>query len=115
MATLSSHFLNGVDGTHAAHVGVKLVHLNGNGDRQIVFAAHSDDGGRFAHEVAAIAGDSYEMVIASGAYFKQQPLPRDKAQILEEIVIRFSMPDPLARYHIPVIMSPNSYSCWWSS
>jgi 5-hydroxyisourate hydrolase len=115
MATLSSHFLNGVDGSHAADVGVKLVHLNGNGDRQIVFAAHSDDGGRFAHEVATIAGDSYEMVIASGAYFKQQPLPRYKAQILEEIVIRFSMPDPGARYHIPVIMSPNSYSCWWSS
>jgi 5-hydroxyisourate hydrolase len=115
MAKLSSHFLSGVDGTHAAHVGVKLVHLNGNGDRPIVFAAHSDDDGRFVHEVAAIAGDSYEMVIASGAYFKQQPLPRDKAQILEEIVIRFSMPDPRARYHIPVIMSPNSYSCWWSS
>jgi 5-hydroxyisourate hydrolase len=115
MATVSSHFLNGVDGTHAAHVGVKLVHLSGDGARQIVFTAHSDDGGRFSHEVETTAGDSYELVIASGAYFQQQSLPRDKAQILEEIVIRFSMPDPVARYHIPVIMSPNSYSCWWSS
>jgi len=42
-------------------------------------------------------------------------LPRDSVQILEEIVIRFTMLDPEARYHIPVIMSPNSYSCWWSS
>ena len=55
------------------------------------------------------------MLIASGAYFEGQVLPRESVQILEEIVIRFTMLDPEARYHIPVIMSPNSYSCWWSS
>jgi 5-hydroxyisourate hydrolase len=54
------------------------------------------------------------MAIASGTYFQALKLPRTGMQIVEEIVIRFSMPDPGARYHIPVIMSPNSYSCWWS-
>jgi 5-hydroxyisourate hydrolase len=55
------------------------------------------------------------MVIASGAYFKTANLPRSGAQILDEIVVRFTTPDPDSRYHIPVIMAPNSYSCWWSA
>jgi 5-hydroxyisourate hydrolase len=115
MAVLSSHFLDGTNGTHAAAVGVTLVHIDVAEGRQTVFSAFSDDGGRFTHDVDAIAGGKYEMLIASGAYFEGQLLPRDSAQILEEIVIRFTMPDPEARYHIPVIISPNSYSCWWSS
>ena len=115
MAVLSSHFLNGTNGTHAAAVGVTLIYIDVDERRQTVFSAHSDEGGRFTHDVDAIAGGKYEMLIASGNYFEGQALPRDGAQILAEIVIRFTMPDPEARYHIPVIMSPNSYSCWWSS
>ena len=115
MAVLSSHFLDGTNGTHAAAVGVTLIYVDMVEGRQTVFSAFSDDGGRFTHDVDAIAGGKYEMLIASGAYFKGQVLPSDSIQILEEIVIRFTMPDPEARYHIPVIMSPNSYSCWWSS
>ena len=115
MAVLSSHFLNGTDGTHAAAVEVTLFRIDTNGDRHVVFSALSDHGGRFNHDVNAITDSKYEMVIASGAYFDGKTLPRDGTQILSEIVIRFTMPDPEARYHIPVIMSPNSYSCWWSS
>jgi 5-hydroxyisourate hydrolase len=55
------------------------------------------------------------MVIASGAYFRATNLPRSGAQILDEIVVRFTTPDPDSSYHIPVIMAPNSYSCWWSA
>jgi 5-hydroxyisourate hydrolase len=42
-------------------------------------------------------------------------MPKNGMHILDEIVIRFAMPDADAKYHIPIIMSPNSYSCWWSS
>ncbi|GIS11044.1 MAG: hypothetical protein CM15mP115_01950 [Alphaproteobacteria bacterium] len=55
------------------------------------------------------------MVVDSGAYFRGGAPRQDSLQICEEIVIRFRMPDPNRRYHIPIIMSPNSYSCWWSS
>jgi 5-hydroxyisourate hydrolase len=30
-------------------------------------------------------------------------------------VVRFTTPDPDSSYHIPIIMAPNSYSCWWSA
>ena len=55
----------------------------------------------------------YELVIASGAYW-QKHQTRSTPQIMEEIIIRFNMKDPDGRYHIPIILSPNSYSVWWS-
>ena len=93
MAVLSSHFLDGTNGTHAAAVGVTLVHVDVAEGRQTVFSAFSDDGGRFTHDVDAIAGGKYEMLIASGAYFKGQVLPSDSVQILEEIVILLAQND----------------------
>ena len=115
MAVLSSHFLNAVDGTHAGAVPVSLVSIGDDGERKTLFTAESDAHGRFSQKFDAVSGQAYEMVIASGPYFRQTHLPRSGAQILEEIVVRFSTPDPDGSYHIPVIMAPNSYSCWWSA
>ncbi len=115
MAVLSSHLLNGIDGTHAGEVAVTLIQIAADGERSVVFERQSDQGGRFHQDVAVVTDAIYEMLIASGAYFAGRDIPVIGRQILSEIVIRFSMPDPDARYHIPVIMSPNSYSCWWSS
>lgn len=115
MAVLTSHFLNGINGTHAAAVGVTLIHIDANGIRSELFTAQSDSGGRFSHIFDAVAGGTYEMLIDSGCYFEALALPKVGAQILKEIVIRFIIPKPDTRCHIPVIMSPNSYSCWWSN
>ncbi len=115
MATLTSHFLNGINGTHAAAVGVELIYIEANGVRNKLFETLSDDGGRFSHDFYAISNGKYEMVIASGIYFEGQSLPKIGVQILAEIVIRFSILKPDTRCHIPVIMSPHSYSCWWSN
>ena len=115
MAVLSSHLLNGVDGTHAGEVSITLTKIDTDGQRSVVFEEKSDEGGRFHRELEIVFGAAYEMVIASGAYFARRDVSSPGMQILSEIIVRFSMPDPDARYHIPVIMSPNSYSCWWSS
>ena len=38
----------------------------------------------------------------------------DKDRVVEEVVIRFKMPNKNKKYHFPIILSPNSYSIWWS-
>ena len=48
MATLTSHTLNGTDGTHADGIKVTLTNLN---SRETIFESYMDDGG------AAIARD----------------------------------------------------------
>lgn len=114
MSLVSSHTLNGVDGTHAGHIPVRLIHV---ASQKVLFETQMDDGGRLSRRIESAnvdANGQYELVFETAAYWQSRPLPRQGAQILDQIVIRFSMPDPEGQYHIPVILSPNSYSVWWS-
>ncbi len=118
MATLSTHTLNSVDGTHAAHVGVSLFRITPDGTRSTVFEAATDAGGRLTQRIAREEVDStadYELVFQTGAYFAKRALPLTGLRIQKEVVIRFCMPDPEAAYHMPLVMAPNGYSVWLSS
>ena len=118
MAVVTTHLLNAVLGTHAAGVGIGLLRIEPSGVRTVVFERESDAGGRLAETVnipKEHADAEYELVLQTGNYFIAQSLPQPTKQIVKEIVIRFSMPDPNANYHIPLMIAPNSYSVWWSS
>lgn len=118
MAIVTTHTLDGVHGTHAGDVGVALHRICGDGRRVVVFDAATDAGGRLSQTLdigAEHDGADYELVFQSGRYFAASGAPAHGMRILREVVIRFAMPDPAGRYHLPVILSPNSYSVWWSS
>jgi 5-hydroxyisourate hydrolase len=110
MATLTSHTLNGTDGSHAGAIKVKLIEVDG----QTIFEAKMDDGGRLKQEIepSKINPSSiYELTFETGQYW----LERGFEQIMDQVVLRFRMPDPEGTYHMPIIINPNSYSTWWSS
>mgnify|MGYP004008919963 FL=1 len=110
MATLSSHTLNGTDGSHAGAIKVKLIEVDG----QTIFETEIDDGGRLKQEIepSKINPSSiYELTFETGQYW----LERGFEQIMDQVVLRFRMPDPEGTYHMPIIINPNSYSTWWSS
>ena len=110
MATLTSHTLNGTDGSHAGAIKVKLIEVDG----QTIFETEIDDGGRLKHEIepSKINPSSiYELTFETGQYW----LERGFKQIMDQVVLRFRMPDPEGTYHMPIIINPNSYSTWWSS
>ena len=89
MATLSSHLLNSVNGTHASGVKV-IIHQINSSDLS------KDD-----------CNCDYEMVCKTSDYFSEK-------KIVSEIIIKFRMEDPKKKYHLPIIISPNGYSIWWS-
>ena len=63
MAVVSSHTLNGVDGTHAGHIPVRLIHV---GSQKVIFDAEMDDGGRLTQTIDPERIDqntSYELVL----------------------------------------------------
>ncbi len=118
MATLSTHTLNSVDGTHAGHVSVSLVRIAPHGARVAVFSTRTDAGGRMSERIDAARIDAaadYELVFQTGAYFATRGLALQGLRIQKEVVVRFCMPDPNATYHMPLVMAPNGYSVWLSS
>jgi len=117
MAVVTTHLLNAIVGTHAGGVGISLLRIEASGARSIVFERETDPGGRLSATVEIAQGHieaDYELVFQTGRYFDTQGLPKPVRQCVREIVIRFSMPDPVGSYHIPLMISPNSYSVWWS-
>ena len=117
MAILSSHTLNGTDGTHAGSIGIDLFRIADDGSRENILAGETDEGGRFAKELDltdASPDASYELVFTTATYWQSRGMADENHLFLKEIVIRFAMPDPDKRYHIPVILAPNTYSVWLS-
>jgi 5-hydroxyisourate hydrolase len=110
MAILTSHTLNGTDGTHAG--GIKVTFSLVGGEK--IFETKMDEGGRLNEKIGSEHIDptaTYELVFETGPYW----IERGYNQIMDQVVLRFKMPDPTTDYHMPVIISPNSYSVWWSS
>jgi 5-hydroxyisourate hydrolase len=111
MAVLTSHTLNGSDGTHADDIPVTLTNIATGGR---VFAAAMDGGGRLSQTVAPALIDpeaTYELVFDLASYWAARNI---KARV-NQVALRFTMPDPDGAYHMPVILNPNSYSMWSSS
>ncbi len=117
MATLTSHTLDSLNGTHAGGVAVELARLEPDGGRTSLLRARTDAGGRLSAEVDlgdAPADARYELVFDTGEYFAGHPAGPLASRLVREAVVRFLMPDPAGRYHIPMMLAPNSYSVWWS-
>ena len=110
MATISSHLLNSVDGTHANGIKVTIYQINSSGEKKIFFETETDEGGRILKDFELSNNDcacEYEMVCKTADYFSEK-------KIVSEIIIKFKMEDPKKKYHLPIIISPNGYSIWWS-
>ncbi|MGI9302578.1 MAG: hydroxyisourate hydrolase [Gammaproteobacteria bacterium] len=117
MATVSSHILDSIVGTHAAGIKVEFDRLSGSAGREQLFEVTADEEGRIAVPVdidPASTDAHYELVFHSADYFAAQGIAPAGRQIMNVVVVRMNMPDPGARYHIPLVLSPHSYTIWWS-
>jgi len=109
MAIVSSHILNGVDGSHAGGIKVRLTNLDTG---QVLFDAATDAGGRLKQEVASPDPTArYELVFQTAPYWEARG---DVKTRTSEVVLRFCMPEGEGTYHSPIILSPNGYSVWTS-
>jgi 5-hydroxyisourate hydrolase len=99
--SLSTHVLDTAAGRPAAGVVVELRH----GDA--VTSATTDDDGRARLLEDTPAGE-YELTFAVGDYFGERAF-------LDRVPVRFTISDPSAHYHVPLLVSPWSYSTYRGS
>jgi len=117
MATISSHVLDSVIGTHAAGIRVECYQRSSDGSSVILFDVFASAEGRVSESIDTSntgKDTEYELVFHSAAYYQSASLPDDGYQILNKVVLRIVIPEPDATYHLPIMLSPHSYSVWWS-
>ena len=110
MAKFSSHLLNGSDGTHVSNVKVKIYQIQSSKLKKLFLNTKTDGNGRINQYFNLSKKDckcDYEMICDIKRYFK-------KKKNVGEIVIKFKMVENKKNYHLPIIISPNSYTVWWS-
>lgn len=122
MATLSSHVLDSVSGWHAEGIGVECWQLNADGQRTRLFDVVANEEGRVSESVDCPADTQIELLFHAKQYFSQHKVVDSKAdaisgkrQVMDVVVVRMNIANADARYHIPVVLSPHSYTVWWSA
>ena len=57
----------------------------------------------------------YRLVFAVGDYFAAQGVALPDPPFVDEVVLDFGVADPTAHYHVPLLVSPWSYSTYRGS
>jgi 5-hydroxyisourate hydrolase len=117
MGRLSTHVLDTVHGRPAVGIGVTLFRLAKDRREPVAETTTNADGRTDAPLMAgpAFRTGAYELVFEVGAYFRSLGTATADPPFLEVVPIRFQIADPEGNYHVPLLVSPWSYSTYRGS
>jgi len=108
MNTLSTHALDATTGSPASGLEVSLTDVDG----VVLGAGRTDDDGRLTGFTdTPLPSDTYRLVFATGDWFSA----RDVATFYPEVVITFRITEGQGHFHVPLLLSPFSYSTYRGS
>lgn len=116
MGRLTTHVLDTARGVPAANMRVELYRLGG--ERKLVASAVTNSNGRTDApllEGADLTVGSYELLFAVAPYFKAAGVTQPEPPFLDQVPLRFGIADAGAHYHVPLLVSPWSYSTYRGS
>ena len=117
MGKLSTHVLDTTQGKPGAGVRVELYRLDG-GARTLVKTDTTNADGRCATpllEGDTMAAGKYELVFAAGDYFAAQGVALPEPRFVDQVTIAFGIADADQNYHVPLVVTPWSYSTYRGS
>jgi len=118
MGHLSTHVLDTMNGCPAAGMKVKLQRLHGEQVETIkeltLNADGRNDGGALLDASTMIAG-CYRLVFEVAPYFRARGIELPEPAFLDTVPIDFGIADAAGHYHVPLLVSPWSYSTYRGS
>lgn len=116
--SLTTHVLDTAHGRPAARVRIELSAIDPGGGARLLRAAITNADGRT--DAPLLAGDEmkagrYEIAFHVGAYFRDAAALPLALPFLDVVPVRFAIDDPSAHYHVPLLVSPWSYSTYRGS
>lgn len=116
MGRLTTHVLDTASGCPAAGIAVTLYRVEP--ERRQLAAAVTNADGRLDSpilEAESFASGVYELVFAAGDYFRRRDTDLPEPSFVDQVVLRFGIADATAHYHVPLLVSPWSYSTYRGS
>jgi 5-hydroxyisourate hydrolase len=121
MGRLTTHILNVAAGIPAAGMRIELRAAAASqalADMTLVSAAQTNSDGRLNApllEGAALRTGRYSLTFHVGAYFRALGHKLAEPPFLDEVIVAFGIADPRQDYHVPLLVSPWSYSTYRGS
>jgi 5-hydroxyisourate hydrolase len=115
MGRLTTHVLDTANGVPGGGIKISLFSLDGG--RELIASAVTNKDGRTDSPLldeAAFKAGPYELEFSVGEYFAAAGNQQADPPFLDDVVIRVSLADD-SHYHVPLLVSPWSYSTYRGS
>lgn len=118
MGHLSTHVLDTMHGCPAAGMKVTLQRIEGESASTLqTFTLNGDgrnDGGALLDSQTMAVG-CYRLRFSVGPYFRARGVQLPEPAFIDEVLLDFGIADAAGRYHVPLLVSPWSYSTYRGS
>ncbi len=116
MTKLTTHVLDLYSGKPGKGIKIDLFFLNGNNKEKIITVILNNDGRSDLPlvEKEKFKPGKYELIFYIGDYFKKITGSKD-LPFLDDVIIRFGISNNKESYHVPLLVSPWSYSTYRGS
>lgn len=117
MGALTTHALDTMAGRPAVNLRIDLS-LRDGADWRLLKTLHTNAQGRTDAPLLAepeMRRAEYELLFHVGEYFLALGVPQSSPAFLDKVPIRFGIGDTAAHYHVPLLVTPWSYSTYRGS
>src|SRR5512139_1493645 len=117
MGHLSTHVLDTAHGCPAAGMKVTLQRLDGERAQTIKSLLLNDDGRADGPllDAAAMAAGRYRLLFEVAPYFRARGVALPEPAFIDTVQLDFGIADAAGHYHVPLLVSPWSYSTYRGS
>jgi 5-hydroxyisourate hydrolase len=117
MGNVSTHVLDTMHGRAANGMYFELYQVTEQ-KRILLCQQHTNADGRCSK--ALLSGEEmktgvYELIFYAGEYFIAQGVQLAKPSFIDQVILRFGIADANKNYHVPLIITPWSYSTYRGS
>jgi 2-oxo-4-hydroxy-4-carboxy-5-ureidoimidazoline decarboxylase len=115
---LSTHVLDTHGGNPAEGVAVTLSELDDDDRRRLIVSAVTNHDGRTAAPLIGgrpVPTGRYELRFEVGAYYASRRTPTADPPFLQSVPVEFHVAEPEGHYHVPLLVTPWSFSTYRGS
>jgi 5-hydroxyisourate hydrolase len=117
MGKLTTHVLDTANGCPGAAIAIRLYRFDGEQLTLLAQAQTNDDGRCDAPllQGAAYRSGVYQLQFHAGDYYRARGVTLPDPAFLDVVVLRFGIDAGQEHYHVPLLLSPYSYSTYRGS